>query len=380
MTTKPIRVCLIATELKGFGPYGGFGVLTYDIATGLAKKGLDVFVAMPRKEGQAPVERIGNVNVISYPLPSCNEPNVLYAGLKFVLPFAGVYRMIDADIYHSQEASLGTALAQIASPDKKHFVSFIDPRNFHDWTIEWAHRNLNKFEILKYYIKYQWETGGAARRANGNYCHTKHIIDKAKQIFWLAEKPGFLPSPTRMLEISAAKAAAPTVCYLGRWDERKRPELFFELAVKFPDVKFVAVGACLNDAVRDKALRQHYLRLKNVEAPGWLAEKESASILDRAWIIINTSTREGLPVTYLEAGAHKCAILSHCNTDDFASNFGFWAQKGDLADYEKGLKFLLSNNQWKDLGEKAYNYVLNTHEYNRVIDQHIAIYERALAR
>ena len=53
----------------------------------------------PRKEGQAPVEQIGNVVVISYPSPS-------YIGIKDVLPFTGIYRMIDANIYHSHETVL----------------------------------------------------------------------------------------------------------------------------------------------------------------------------------------------------------------------------------------------------------------------------------
>ena len=68
------------------------------------------------------------------------------------------------------------------------------------------------------------------------------------------------------------------------------------------------------------------------------------AVLDKAWVLINTSTKECLPVSYIEAGAHKCAILSHGNADDFASNFELWAKIGDLGDYERGLNFLLNDN------------------------------------
>jgi glycosyltransferase involved in cell wall biosynthesis len=382
MNKRPLRVCLIATEFKGIGAYGGFGVLTYDIANGLAAKGLDVYVAMPRQDSQAPIERIGEVTIVSY-------PSSLYVGMKHARAYSGIYSMIDAAIYHSQEAALGTVLAQFALPRRKHLVSLIDPRNFHDWTVEWAHDNHNtgrlrilrwKYGVLRYYIKYQLETGRGTRHADGVYCHTKHIIEKAQKMFHLATRPGFLPSPTHMFDMRSSKAEHPTVCYVGRWDERKRPELFLELAAKCQTVNFLAAGGCLGNQKRDKELRQRFRALKNVEVPGWLGERERAEILDRAWVLVNTSSREGLPVTYLEAGAHKCAILSHCNADDFASSFGFWAQKGDLYDYEQGLKFLLAENRCKVLGERAYNYVRNTHEYSRVIDQHVEIYERILER
>lgn len=371
MKKKLKRLCLISTELRGFGSFGGFGVLTHDIAVGLAARGIKVYVAMPAKNGQQPVETLDGLTVLSYPTP-------LYVGLREALPYAGLYRMIDADIYHSQEASLGTTLAQVAMPGKKHIISLIDPRNFHDWGVESAHKKLKSYQLAKYYFKYQWETGRAVRKADANYCHTKHIIEKSKKMFRLAKNPGFLPSPTRIIGIKAPKAQKPTVCYLGRWDERKRPELFLELAARFPAVTFIAAGACMNDLARDKVLRLKCESLKNVEAPGWLGENDRAVILDRAWVLVNTSSREGLPVTYLEAGAHKCAILSHCDADDFASSFGFWAKRGDLDDFTEGLKFLLQEDRWRLLGEKACNYVLETHEYERVIDQHVHLYEQLL--
>jgi len=126
-----MRICLIATELQGFGAYGGFGVLAHDIAVGLAARGLDVYVVTPRKQGQLPIDRVGDVTVVSYPSPP-------YTGLASVRPFAAVYSMLDADIYHSEEPSLGTYLAQIGCPHRKHVVTYQDPRTIEDWRQQWA--------------------------------------------------------------------------------------------------------------------------------------------------------------------------------------------------------------------------------------------------
>ena len=370
--SHPIRICLIATELRGFGPHGGFGSVTRDVAVGLAARGLEVYVAMPRKNGQKPFETVGGVTVVSYPTP-------LYTHLRKAAPFAGVFRMIDADVFHSQEPSLGTALAQMGAPHRKHMVTFRDPRDPEDWKKEWAglpRRGL--WHLWKFWRRYQLETGRAARRADAWYCPARFLIEKSTKIYKLKTPPGFLPNPVAMSEPTRPKAAKPTVCFLGRWDHRKRPELFLEIAGKFPDVTFVAAGSCMSDRERDDRLRQKCRELKNVEIPGWLNEEDRAAILDRAWILANTSTREGLPATYLEAGARQCAILSHCNPDEFASNFGFWAKKGDLEDFAAGLKFLLENNRWTPLGRKAHDYVKNTNDYNNVMDQHIRVYRQLL--
>ena len=331
-----------------------------------------MYVVTPRKAGQPPVERTDNLTILSYPSPP-------YTGLKSVLPYAGLYGMIDADVYHSEEPSLGTALAQAGAPRKRHLVTFQDPRNLQDWRVERAHERLSALALVRYYLRYQWESGRAARRADHRYCQAKCIIEKTRRMYRLPDSPGFLPNPIRMRERVCPKADRPTVCYVGRWDQRKRPELFLDLAAGHADVRFIAVGACLNDKARDRQLRERCRELKNVEAPGWLAERERGAVLDKAWVLVNTSTRECLPVTYLEAGVHRCAILSHCDADDFASRFGFWARTGDLQDFEQGLSYLLAGDRWKEGAERAHEYVRETHEYDQVIDRHIETYERALA-
>ena len=373
-----MRVCLIATELAGIGSYGGFGVLVREIAVGLRGKGLEVYIAMPRKPGQKPIEQVDGLTVVSYPIG-------LYTGLKAALPFAGVYKMIDADVYHSQEPSLGTGLAEIAAPDKKHLVTFQDPRTIEDWRRQWAPRQLSRFRMirrfreLKFQIRYQLDVGRAARKADARFCQAKYIIEKAARIYRLKKPPGFLPNPVHMPQREVRKAEKPTVCFLGRWDSIKRPELFLKLAVKYPRVRFIAMGACLHDSATDNALRKKYGGIPNIELPGWVKADERSDILGRSWIMVNTSTKECLPVSYLEASAHKCAILSHGNADDFASKFGYWAEKGDIEDFASGLELLLEKDNWRELGERGYEYVRDTHEFNKVIDKHIQVYMEVLA-
>jgi len=58
-------------------------------------------------------------------------------------------------------------------------------------------------------------------------------------------------------DVEFRKSNEPTVCFLARWDKRKNPEIFFELAKKFPTVKFIAIGKAHNEKW-DTFLRRKY--------------------------------------------------------------------------------------------------------------------------
>ena len=366
-----MRVCLIATELAGHSKsYGGFGVLTRDIAKGLADRGIEVYVVVCRQPGQKPIAVDGeDFIVVSLPLPS-------YTGIWRVKRFKSVFEAIDADIYHSEEPSVGTSLAIEAMPHKKHIITFQDPRTIEDRKVDWG--VYSKKEVIKFMLSYYFSVKRYVKRADALFCQAKYIIPKTMNLYGLKVAPGFLPNPVKIVSKAIVKDSRPTVCFLGRWDTRKNPELFFELAKCFPDIKFIAAGASRTNPVRDRILRKKYGGIPNLFMPGWVNGKEKSDILEESWIMINTSYRECLPVSYIEAAMHKCAIISYENPDDFPKNFGYRATKVNIEEYSKGIRFLLENDRWKQLGEKGYEYVKNTFEYNKVIEEHIKTYEEVL--
>ena len=68
------------------------------------------------------------------------------------------------------------------------------------------------------------------------HCQAWHAIPKAREVYDLEADPDFLPNPIEVPSWKPRKADEPTVCFLGRFDGEKRPELFFEMAERFPDV------------------------------------------------------------------------------------------------------------------------------------------------
>ena len=96
-------------------------------------------------------------------------------------------------------------------------------------------------------------------------------------------------------------------------------------------------------------------------------------LFSQACIHINTSVREGLPNSFIEAAGPQCAILSHVTPDDFASRFGYHAASND---FHQGLENLLSGNRWRDLGLDGYAYVKATYSLPFAMDAHEEVYQK----
>jgi glycosyltransferase involved in cell wall biosynthesis len=214
----------------------------------------------------------------------------------------------------------------------------------------------------------------AVRKADAVYCQARYITGKTRELYGLESDPGFLPNPADIPKGNPRKSEAPTVCYLGRLDGEKKPETFFGLAESFPDARFIAMGRA-HDPARDRWLRKRYDGVSNLELPGFLVGEDKARVLDESWVLVNTSVHECLPVSFLEAAAHRCAILSPHDPDGLATRFGYHAAAGN---YTEGLGWLLEGDRWRERGERGYRYVSAVHEKRGVIDRHVEVYEELL--
>ncbi|MEW5871970.1 MAG: glycosyltransferase family 4 protein [Chloroflexota bacterium] len=356
-----MRVCLISVEIFAWGKYGGFGRATRLIGAALARRGIDVTAVVPRRKGQKPVEDLDGMRVLSF------RPYDLAEASK-------LYRLADADVYHSEEPSLGTYLAMRAMPERKHVVTFRDTRLAQDWRTEFRLPSLNPAQVIANWLyEDNWLVQRAVRKADARFAAAQLLIPRARQKYSLPSDPAFLPTPV-VVPDKLPKAAEPTACFVSRWDRRKRPEIFFELAQAFPNVHFVAAGQS-RDAEYDRYLREKYGKLPNLEMPGFIDQFRSdalTQLMGLSWILVNTAAREGLPNAFIEAAAHNCAILSAVDPDGFASRFGYCANDDD---FKRGLEVLLDGDRWRELAQRGYEYVREVFSIDKAIDRHLAVYQ-----
>lgn len=320
----------------------------------LVKRGVKVSAVIARRHGQRELEQVDGIAVYGYPPES-------------PLRAATLCRECDADIYHSLDPSMSTALAAAVQRNRRHVVTIRAP---HAWLHEF--RSPGRASLAGECIRTEnplvWL---AVHRADQLLCASEDLVHWARTKYRVRE-PLFLPTPVAVPR-RVQKGNTPTVCFMGGWRRYQRPELFFDLARRFPAVTFVAVGKS-RDRQYDASLRREYGSLPNLHMTGLIDPFRSdalANILSESWIMVSTGARPGLPDACVEGAAHRCAILSDTDPDGFASRFGYHATDHDLA---AGLDTLLANDAWRELGERGHDHVLERFETGRVMERYMDVY------
>lgn len=361
-----MHVCFLCTEIFRWGKYGGFGRATRIIGRELAKRGVRVSAVIPLPRGhRVPVrEEFDGLSVIGYP------PTDIWSSQD-------LYRQVDADVYHTEQPFIGTYLARRAMPQKAHVVTFRDPRLIHDWWIEFKHPTRSRLQVATTYLYYDnpW-VREAVRQAHGWGVAAAFLVPKARAKYGLRVDPIVLPSLVHVPD-RVKKADRPTVSFIGRFDRVKRPEVFFALAMRHPEVDFIAVGESQDDGYAAD-LFARWPDAGNLQLTGFIdqfASDDLSTILSDTWILANTSAKEALPNAFIEAAAHQCAILSEFDPDGMTSRFGCLVSDGD---YSRGLEYLLKHDRWRDRGRAGQVYARENFATDMVIDQHLDLYERAI--
>ena len=360
-----MHVCILSTEILGWGTAGGYGFATRALGNQLTQRGHRVTVVLPQPRGTEDRNHtLGGIKIYTYPRLAFKQG-------------AALLREVDADIYHSQQPSIGTWLAIREQPNKKHIVTCQDPRLFSDWLAELRYPSRSVFQVIKTAAYYEnFFTRNGVRSADRVSVPAKFLRERVKRKYGLRNLPDFLPTPVRIPR-EVNKATRPTVCYVGRLDRRKRPESFLELPLQFPEVQFFCVGAAQDP---DYAARIHarYGQISNLEITGFVdqfSDDRLSNILGRSWILVNTSVREGLPNTFIEACGHRCAVLSALDPDEFATRFGVHVPDRDFAN---GLRELLKEDVWRMRGKTGYEYVKANYDASVAAERHLRDYDNAI--
>lgn len=344
------------------------------MARELALRGVEVYVVTPRRRGQEEIEKLDGFTVYGYP-PHTSAPHLVRALWSRMdsLPY---YKQVNADVYHSQEASYNTVAAQRACPGRKHLITFQDPYDEGEWKriglVEPGYRMTSSFRARLWFERRVLSR--ACRGATALYTQASFLSSRARRLYSLRYEPALLPNPVYVPRRRMRKSDTPTVCFLARWDPQKRVKLFLDIARRFPDVYFVAMGQG-HDATGDAEIRRRYAGLPNLTMTGFVDEAEKSRILGESWALVNTSIREALPVSFLEALAHETPIISGEDPDGLTSSYGLRVA-GD--DYASAIRTMLTSEDWFRRGRRGRTHVEGVYEVGRVVDLHLEAYRRAL--
>jgi len=367
-----MKVLLIADEFFSWGIYGGFGAFTRKLGKELIKRGVEVEVIVQKiSELQKEVGEIEIIDGVSVKTLPRSKPQKIWNRKIY---------LTDANIIHSQCGLFDAYLSFKHNRNAKKIVTIQDLRTKKE------NKKLNYFEKTSGYPLYKrlWKRYvescfvKAMKNADIIAYHVNLLIPKIKAVYGV-EANTFLPNFVDVSNRNFKKANEPTVVWLGRLDPIKQPEKCFELAKDVNHVQFYVLGASHNiygGKQRDRMFKRHYQNVKNLHFLGFQSGEVKEEILGKAWILINTSVYECLPVSFLEALGHKCALLSTQNPDNYTSKFGVWSMHACL---KHSLDLLLKDDYWRTCGKKGYEYVKKVHSTEKGVDTHLHLYRSLLA-
>lgn len=365
-----MRVCFIVSEYFEWGAYGGYGTITRSVAEGLVERGHEVFALVPRrtevaKREQRDIELIAGVTVVAIPH---SYPRRWIERLRYKIPCA--------DLYVSTDPRFDSWMAMHVNPRAKHCIWLIDPMRFDEfWSLHADSHTTgspdSRIAARAIFETLAWFGRRAVHRADAVISQTERLAREGARFFRTDHDVIFAPNPVALPDPPVEKDDHPLILFLGRFDRQKQPEVFFELARELPECEFVAAGRA-SDPELDRDLRRRYGAIENLQLPGLVTGPTKDELLRRTWILCNTSLREGLPRSIQEGLSYGTALLARVDPDRLVTRFGSHVPDGD---FQSGLRHLLEDRRWEELGRAGRQHVANTYERKRVLDIHEAIYQ-----
>ncbi len=158
--------------------------------------------------------------------------------------------------------------------------------------------------------------------------------------------------------------------WIARCQPIKRPHVFLDLAEALPEARCVMIAPNEN-AELWTSIEQRAASLPNVEFRERVPYHEVQRFYDRAEVFVNTSTWEGFPNAFIQAGQGEAAILSLAiDTDHLLTEFqaGVCANDDPKAFIEAARMFYRDATHRKTMQQGAARFVAEWHDNDRNVN------------
>lgn len=353
-------------------PFGGAELRGVTIASGLAKKGMDVSVVVMGYE-QPMDMKVDGVRVLAHMFFSQIKNKLAYkisgtlsyffknkAGLRkndFLRWYP--YLIVDAEYYAAFEITTATKnLLEYCKSFQKKFLLFIASDGELSYGSEIANRMDVKYQLAAEIINY----------ASCVFVQNSYQRDRLKLYFNKTGVKVNNPLPNGMGGSNNNRNDKKYVVWIGKSSEAKQPQVFIRLAQLFPTNTFFMVMN-RNDA------RMYDELVKGLPANVIFKEKmtfgEVNEVMRQALVFVNTSLYEGFPNTFLQAGYFSVPVISlNVNPDNFlqSSGGGMFCNGSEDA-LQKSLKQLIDTPGLHEKMAKNINeYVCREHSAETIVN------------
>lgn len=159
-----------------------------------------------------------------------------------------------------------------------------------------------------------------------------------------------------------------SILWVGRAKRWKRPELFLKIAKLFPKESFVMICKLKeNDEYSDSIFQEAEL-IKNLKFIKFVPFNNIDVYFQKAKVLINTSSKEGFPNTFIQAIKNKTPLISlNVDPEHFIEDYkcGFFCND-DIRILKKKLNNLLNNKKfYKELSNNCFKYAKENHDIKK---------------
>ena len=360
LSGDPLRVCFISP--LGYGlynptsgyPFGGAEVQFFLLARALASDPDFQVIVLTTVRKSPGIEHHGSLTLVKRQ----GKNRLAHRSLRgYVAAFLDMWRVmgnISADVYLHATAGVEVgAYALICRLLRRRFVYVVAS------TVDLCRPNGQVEGPLA------WLFPWGMRLADAVVCRSH------EQLAWLRDRYG----REGVLIRTGHRPAEPvphektTVLWVGRMHPLKQPELFLDLAERLPKERFVMV--IRQDQSHEYlmgALRGRASMLPNVTMREDVPLSEMDGFFAQAKLLVNTSTYEGFPNTFVQAAMQGTPILSwKVDPDGVLARHGIGASAGGsferlLASTEELCASATTRAEW---GRQALAYARQHHDVNK---------------
>lgn len=341
--------------------FGGAQIDQYLLGRSLSEKGHHVSFVV-HDYGQIEKEQINDNLAVYKSYPPKSSGSLLWQFFRAFRRLYRVLRQINSDIYFMEGANF--ELFVVAVYCRRHGKTLY-------------YRIASDIEADGRYIREHALQGWLFKL--GLKWTTRIIVQTKNQQSWLAKQghqatiiPNAYPNHGGQGNINGP------VLWVGRLIRLKRPEIFLKIARQLPDHTFILIGQA--EAIdRDYAadIIEQMKQIKNVTYLPKVGFTEIDAYFQRASLLINTSTYEGFPMTFLQAMSFGIPLVTFgVNPDNIFQKIGGHC----VATVGQGVQVIKdyhSPEAWETASRLSRDYFADHFSLNHVVDQYETLFRKS---
>ena len=354
---NPFGYGLFDHEARMQKVFGGAEVQLYYLATALAKDpSFSVsMIVEGQKGGVAP--EVAGVRMIGV-----KPIGAGFARLRDRLPmpspaYLAALRRADAEIYLQRGAAVLTGDVAAYCGLRRQKFAFMAA---HDWDCDRSHQRGKHFLAGSYYL-------AALRSADLVLAQSEAQRDALRAHHGIAS----LVQPTVYPPDATVENNREHVLWIGRCLDWKRPHAFLDLATRLAGVPFLMACPRYSGAHDLHAqVAQRASQLPNVEFIEFIPFHQTHDLFRRAIALVNTSTAEGFPNTFVQAARAATPVCSlDVNPDGVIETAGMgYCANGSIPLLAEHLGNLVKDaERWQECSRNATAYFRAAHDLDRLL-------------